>query len=912
MNVSHYIFSTEQFNRLFPYYILISKGLKIDLCGTAYNNLLTSPGRSFERLFTVDGKTIINNQVLTDLVGQSITITPLSQPGIHLHGQLEYLAQTDQFLFAGNAIKSNIPADNPPPANNKGAMQERLNFYEDILSEAPADMVIFDPEHRYIFINKTAIKDTALRERLIGLKDEDYCWLTNRPESIMQERRANFEEVLKTRQLKSWEEKVTDKNGNVTHSLLNLCPLLNEKNEVKLVIGCGMDISNRKNTEDQLMLSERKFRNLYNLSPALIYTHDMDGNIMSINPAISNTLGYSESQVVGTNIKNLLPFYDRDKVQHMYSDKLQAQGAVKGICRALHKNGKDIVYLFYQNYIAGGEGETPYVIGFSHDITARIHIENELRRAKKTTEAGARAKEIFLANMSHEIRTPMNGILGLNNLLIKTDLDEQQKGYAKLISGSVNSLLDIVNDILDIEKIGSGRLELENKPFNVSTKIKRTLQLFQYKSKEKGLDLVLNNRLPDEFAVIGDQYRFAQILSNLINNSIKFTKRGSITVSSSLLYNSEDKVLLEFSVKDTGIGIPEDRIGIIFDPFVQGSSSLTRKYGGTGLGLSICKSLVEMQGGHIKVNSKLNSGTEFIFSLTYKKGQAFSQKYDDIIEATEPDLLSNKRVLVAEDVELNQFLVKNLLESWGCEVDVAFNGEEAVEKVKTDNYDLILMDIQMPEMDGLTATRLIRQLSDPKQGNIPIIALTANALMGDSDYYMDAGMDDCVTKPYTEEFLYERMVAVLTARTGKAKLNKPVVNKVETIVNKEPVKDTVTMSNEKKLYDLTMIETISKNNTEFVNKMLVMFCDVTVQDLEKLKDAANRDDWETVGQLAHKLKSTVGNMGVDALKGVLQSLEAKNSNDPLKIVAELEHTLNAVNTQIKADHPEAFNVATIS
>ncbi|RYZ93809.1 MAG: PAS domain-containing sensor histidine kinase, partial [Sphingobacteriaceae bacterium] len=386
----------------------------------------------------MEGKSGITKQALSDYVGHSITITPLSQPGIHLHGQLEYLVQTDQFLFAGNAIKSNITLDNPPPViNNKGAMQERLNFYEDVLNEVAADIVIFDTEHRYIFINKTAVKDTALRERMIGLKDEDYCWLTNRPESIMLERQANFDEVLATRQIKSWEERVKDKSGKVTHRLLSLQPLLNDKNEVKLVIGCGMDISNRKNTEDQLMLSERKFRNLYNLSPALIYTHDMDGNIMSINPAISNTLGYSESQVINTNIKDFLFTYDRDKIQRIYTDKLQAQGAVKGICRAMHKNGKDMVYLFYQNYIAGGDGEPNYVIGFSHDITDRIHIEKELRAAKKTTEAGARAKEIFLANMSHEIRTPMNGILGLNNLLIKTDLDEQQKGYAKLISSSV-------------------------------------------------------------------------------------------------------------------------------------------------------------------------------------------------------------------------------------------------------------------------------------------------------------------------------------------------------------------------------------------------------------------------------------------------------------------------------------------
>jgi PAS domain S-box-containing protein len=907
MSVSHFIFNTEQFNRLFPYYLLISKELKIDICGTAYSNLINLSGKNnFAALFNVAGKTGIDHRHLDEFVGKHLTISPVDNSNIQLQGQLEYLAQTDHYLFAGNAIINSAQVDELP-GSNTGSLKGKLNFYEDVLNEVPVDIVVFDTEHRYLFINKTAIKDAALRKRMIGLKDEDFCWLTNRPESVAQERRAYFNEVIQTRRIKSWEEKLVNADGAVHYSLRNMYPVLDDNKEVKLVIGYGLDITGRKIVDEQLLVNEKKYRDLYNFSPALIYTHDMDGRVMSINPAITSTLGYVERDVVNNNLKSILPVYDQDKVQREYLEKLKANGAARGIFRALHKNRKDIIYLFYQSYVAGGEdGAEPYIIGFSHDITDRINIEKELRAAKITTESAARAKEIFLANMSHEIRTPMNGILGLNNLLAKTELNEQQKGYTKLIAESVNNLLTIINDILDIEKIGSGKLELESRPFNISTKINRTMQLFQYKSKEKDLELILNNRLPDEFTVIGDQFRFAQILSNLINNSIKFTKKGSITISAALLYNANNKVLLEFSVRDTGIGISEERLPVIFDPFVQGSSSITRKYGGTGLGLSICKSLVEMQGGHIKVNSRLNEGTEFIFSLTYKKGQTFASRDDDDSVISDPDRLMGKKILVAEDVELNQFLVRNMLESWGCEVDIVPNGLNAVEKIKEETYDLVLMDIQMPEMDGITATRQIRQLPGQKGAEIPIIALTANALKGDSQYYIDAGMNDCVTKPYTEEFLYERIVSNLKL-TGMA----PAGN-FGSIVAKEPEINIELMENTGKLYDLTMIETISKNNQDFVNKMISMFCDITVQDVDKLKAAATSGDWETVGQLAHKLKSTVGNMGVEPLKDVLRNLELRNHDNPNALVAELDETLKKVIVQLKADHPSAFSAAPIN
>lgn len=921
MNVSHFFFNAEQLGRLFPYYLLLSNhDLKVNAYGTALGNIITlHAGDSFADTFKIaDKEDRLSSNYLSVLIGRSITITPLNTTGIDIQGQFEYLKSTDQYLFAGTTI---ISAGNEAAGNIADAvLKSKLDFYFDVLNEVPAEVVVFDTEHRYIFINQAAIRDTALRERMIGLKDEDFCWLTNRPESLAVERRAHFNEVMQTRKLKTWEESIVSRQGEQLYKLRHMYPVLDHTGQVKFVVGYSIDISDRKRAEDLLQISEKKYREQYDLSPALIYTHNIEGDILSVNPAITAALGYAQHEVTGRNIASLLPDIDQGKLPHTYLDKLKNEGNARGIFRAVHRNGKDTVYLFYQSYVAGADGNDPYIIGFSHDITDRINMENELREAKKATDNAARAKEVFLANLSHEIRTPMNGVIGLNKLLAKSELNEQQQGYTKLIAESADSLMTIVNDLLDLEKITSNILELENRPFNISNKLVRTLQLFQLKAKQKDIDLILKNRLPEEFIVIGDESRFAQIISNLLSNAIKYTKVGSVTVSTALLYNANDKVLLEFTVSDTGIGISEDRLPFIFDPFMWPSSNLTRQQGSTGMGLAIVKSLVELQGGHIKVNTKPNLGTDFIFSVTLKKGMAYAQRYTGNDNQYDPDKLKGKHILVAEDVELNLFLVKTLLESWGCVVDVAEDGVVALKKASATYYNLILMDIQMPEMDGLTATRHIRQLHNPVYRDVPIIALTANALKGDGKYYMDAGMNDCVTKPYSEEHLYERIVEAIgkdkdrgtpaeyaATSTAAENIEQPIreesaIPEVDTPPQNTPQP----MESSVKLYDLSIIDSISKGNQAFNNKMIKMFCDITAQDMNKMKDAAAAGDWQAVAALAHKMKSTVGNMGVEIMKEPVRELEKNSAANPNATISELEDKLAQVSAQLKADYPEAF------
>ena len=631
-------------------------------------------------------------------------------------------------------------------------LDEQRHFYEDVLNNIPSDIAVFDNEHRYMFLNPVAVRDSELRNWIIGKKDEDYCIYRNKPFSMVEHRRTLFNTVMASKKLHSWEEKITNKAGESEYHLRLMYPVLDEYGEVKLMIGYGVNITERKLFENQLKRKEKQYRDLFDYSQALICTHDLAGRIITVNPSLCSTLGYEADELKGRLLYDFIPQRDKEKFHSNYLDTIINEEKAGGVFRVLNKNGK-VLFLLYQNYKVEELGEEPYVIGFSQDITDRVKAEHELLIAKKLTEDSARAKEAFLANMSHEIRTPMHGILGVAGLLAKTNLDDQQKNYIKLITESANNLVVIVNDILDIEKITSGKFEFESIDFIIVDKLTTTIQSFQYKAEEKQIQLELKYAFPATLIVKGDPYRLSQIMNNLLSNALKFTKHGKIVISMNVISDDAEQIILHFSVSDTGIGIQASKLSVIFDPFVQASTDTTRKYGGTGLGLSICKNLVEKQGGKIEVTSKEHVGTTFAFTIPFKQGKLQETGESKSI-ALDIALFPHKKILMAEDVVVNQFLAKVILESIGFSVDIANNGFEAIEMLHENDYDLILMDVQMPEMDGITATQEIRKLSNPLKASIPIIALTANALVGNEEEYYQAGMNGCLTKPFTEEKLF--------------------------------------------------------------------------------------------------------------------------------------------------------------
>ena len=741
------------------------------------------------------------------------------------------------------------------------------SFYEDILNFIPSDIAVYDTDGRYIFLNPIAVKDPDMRNWMIGKTDEEYCIKRGKDMAIADRRKQLFRHLMQTKKEVEWEEELTDKNGEPELLLRKMYPVPDEKGIIKMVIAYGINITERKKIEEQVVISEKRYRDLFNYSQALICTHGLNGKILTTNPAILHAMQYTEAEMIGKSIKEFIPLVQQPQFEVNYLDVINKNGRSQGVFSVINKSGKKI-YLLYQNYKVEEPGLEPYIIGFSQDITQRILAEQELMHAKKLSEESAQSKKAFLANMSHEIRTPMNGILGVAALMAKTSLDKEQQNYLGIIQDAANNLLAVINDILDLEKIEAGKMQLEEIPFNITEKIATIISSFTFKAEEKGIQLKYNNQLNTQLYVKGDPYRLVQILNNFLSNAVKFTEKGQITLTTRIKFDKEDWMAMEFIIEDTGIGIPDDKLKAIFNPFVQASSTTARLYGGTGLGLSICKNLIEMQGGELWVESHVNAGTTFRFIVPYKIYEP-PVKEEKIKLVTNYKSLGLRKILVAEDVELNQFLAKQIMQSWGFEVTIADNGRKALEVLQQKDFDLVLMDIQMPEMDGIDATQNIRKLPNDKKATIPIIALTANALKGDSERYLQAGMNDYLSKPFTEESLFNVI-----------KRNLPQVAVIATPAEfkEEPVIAAIEI-NSSSLYDLSMVRSVSGGDEEFIKKMVQLFIDTVPPGLADLHEALADKQWQRMGKIAHKLKSTIDSMGISALRDEIRFIENSGKNE---------------------------------
>jgi PAS domain S-box-containing protein len=776
-------------------------------------------------------------------------------------------------------------------AGHESSLRQQ-SFYEDVLNNVPTEIVVLDMDGRYVFLNPMAMKDAATRSWMIGKTDEEYFIDRGKQLAPAQRRKDLFQQLLQTRQEMEWEEEMINEQGEKEILLRKMFPVADEAGNIKMVIGYGINITERKKIEEQVIRSEKRYRDLFNYSQALICTHQLDGKIISVNPTILHALQYTEAEMVGRSIKEFIPLTQQPLFEKNYLDVINKNGRSQGVFSIVNKSGKKL-YVLYQNYKVEEAGKDPYIIGFSQDITQRILAEQELVHAKKLADESMLAKKNFLANMSHEIRTPMNGILGVSALMAKTKLDNEQQNFLGIIQDAANNLLTVINDILDFEKIDAGKMQLEEIPFNITEKISTVISSFRFKAQEKKLSLHYNDQLNQNLYVKGDPYRLVQVLNNFLSNAIKFTEQGTIHFTTSIKFDKEEWTAVEFVVEDTGIGIPDDKLQSIFNPFTQASSNTTRKYGGTGLGLSICKSLIEMQGGELWVESKLDGGSTFRFILPYKKHETHMQA-NVPTPATNYRMLGKKSILVAEDVELNQFLAKHIMQSWGFEVTIAENGRKAVEALQERDFDLVLMDIQMPEMDGIHATQCIRQLADRRKAAIPIIALTANALKGDSDIYLQAGMNDYLSKPFTEENLFDVIRRNLPGEGAIPATAMPAATE-PAIANGEAC-----------LYDLSMVRSVSGGDETFIKKMVQLFIDTVPAGLVDLQQALQAGEWQKMGKVAHKLKSTIDSIGISSLHGEIRTIEnsGKHEKDTDSLPPLVEKVTTIINTciaQLKHD-----------
>lgn len=522
----------------------------------------------------------------------------------------------------------------------------------------------------------------------------------------------------------------------------------------------AVDITSTKEAEAEI----KKLSLVLSKTENAVFITDKNGIIQWVNEGFKRITGYSIKEVVGTSGENLR----RGKKtglnkDHPYFKKmLTSRQSVSYEAHNYKKNGEGYWSITTLTPVFDDNNELESIIAIDTDITYKKMAEKEIIKAKQLAEDSAKTKELFLANMSHEIRTPMNAIMGIIQLLKDTDLDENQLEYLKSMDFAGENLLRIINDVLDLAKIESGKMSVEAIQFNVERLVQDLVNSFIHRAGEKGLKMsqTIDDAVPRD--LIGDPVRLNQILINLISNAIKFTNEGEIKLLVSCTKKTSEAVIVRFIVEDTGIGIPKELHRIIFSDFEQANKETTRKYGGTGLGLSIVKKLLTLQNGNIELVSEEGVGTRFIFEIPYKLGSV-SNSIDPYSDNTDyKSQLADKKVLLVEDNSLNQMVATRFLESMGASVTITNNGLEAViELEQSPDYDMVLMDIQMPEMDGYTATKYIRSKMKGKIRKIPILAMTAHAISGEREKCLDAGMNDYITKPLKRETLMLKIINLL-------------------------------------------------------------------------------------------------------------------------------------------------------
>jgi PAS domain S-box-containing protein len=589
-----------------------------------------------------------------------------------------------------------------------------------------------------------------------------------------------------------------------------------------------------------------------------LFTINTNGKVTDLNNAGIEVVGKAKEWVIGTDFFTY--FTDPQKAKYIYEEIFE-KGYMVNYPLTI-KNDQLTDVLFNGSVYKNKKGIVEGVVVVARDITEQKRIEKELKEAKvfaelatknaqvdkakaetatKIAENAMKAKQQFLSNMSHEIRTPMNAIIGFTKVVLKTELTEKQREYLSAIKLSGDALTVLINDILDLAKVESGKMTFEEIPFKLSESIHSMLHLFDLKIREKNLTLLINidDKIPE--VLVGDPMRLHQIILNLMSNAIKFTSKGNIAVDIKLVKENDVMVCVLFTITDTGMGIEEEKIEKIFENFQQAYNESSRLYGGTGLGLAIVKQLIETQGGNINVKSKLNVGTSFSFILPFKKSHFQLQLFPE--EFVTDHEFKHLKILVAEDVELNQLLMKALLEDFGFENDIVSNGKLAIEKMENNQYDLILMDLQMPEMNGFETTIHIRKVL---KSTIPIIALTADVTTMDVEKCRAIGMDDYISKPIDEKTLYNKILSLLKRA------------KVETTL--EMIKDNLT--EQIKYTDLAFLANRTKSNPKLMAEMITLYLQQTPPLIKQVKNSFEQKDWKMLSAAIHKMIPSFSIIGI--------------------------------------------------
>lgn len=908
----------------------------------------------------------------------------------------------------------------------------------DVLMNNLPDHIYFkDTELRFIRISKSHADSLGLKrpEDAIGKSDFDFFDYSHAKEAFKDERK-----ILSTKESIIGRPELVSYMGKKRWMLTTKVPYIDKDGNLRGLVGISRDITAIKEYEDRIRESESRLKKLIEYANFIIFIIDVAGNIKSTNSAAEKMLKMDRKDLIGKKLQSLMSESSREKFGNFLKN-INKEGMFSSELELIRKDGEIIIVDCSATAIKNRANEVVEINVYQHDISERKMVEEVLRKAKEESEMVNRqlelaiqhanrmaleaelanqAKSEFLATMSHEIRTPLNGIIGMTDLLLETDLTKEQRDYVEIIKKSGEILLNVINEILDFSKIEAGKMEIESTDFNIYDIIENVVQSQAIKSYEKGLEIVsfIDPAVPE--IVIGDPGHLQQILTNLIGNAIKFTGEGEVSITARLQSATDSECEIYFEVKDTGVGIPKDKIQEIFSPFKQADSSTTRKYGGTGLGLSICKKLVEMMGGQIGVESEVGKGSKFWFFIKVKlpkevKKKKILLKYDlkdkrvivvddnhtnrkflsmllekwgmkhvefgdpkevipflkeelkkgikydlaildmampgmsgdelgrlikadsqltdmklimlsslgksvdtkrlenigfsaylikpvkqsqlfnsiayvfgkEALKPIEEDLIKRTgytkggrkvKILVTEDNETNQMVAKAMLTKLGFDVDIAASGKEAIEKLKSDDYDLVFMDIEMPGLDGFETTERIRKSKKVKNPNVPIIAMSAHVLKWEKDRSLEAGMNDYITKPIQSGTLIDVINKYLKLDKEKKKEEKR---------NKEGI----VVFDANRFNSSELLEKLM-GDEDVLLQVLDTFKTGAQKRIAKLEKLIKENKFEEARKESHTLKGSAFNISAYGFGNIAKNLENacinKKFDEAMKLLTELK------------------------
>jgi PAS domain S-box-containing protein len=849
---------------------------------------------------------ICNKKKSEELFWEDATIAPV----LNEHGAVTHFV----------AVKVDITARKRAEAELKEALeqlQRTTSLQQAILNSAEYSIIAAQADGTITLFNAGA-------ERMLGYRAEDVVGKVT-PQIFHDEQEVSararalttelgfpvqpgFEAfVAKTRLCQPNESQWTyvRKDGTRFPSLLSVTPICDNGGNLTGFMGIAQDITERKRAEEALQASETRYRLLAENMRDVVWTADLNLHRTYVSSSITQLTGHTVEEALQLTFDEVLT---ADSAKQTINAFMEIMARAKDnpkvfsqpVCLEMEyrcKNGGTVWAEANMSFLLGKDGFPVGGMGVSRNITARkkaaqeLHeyaqklarANRELEEAGAAAQAASKAKGQFLANMSHELRTPLNGVIGMTELLRDTPLDDRQRGFVAACHSSGRVLLALISGILDFSKIEAGKLELDEREFDLGQMVKETMEAMAIQARQKGLQLLSHVAPQLQRTVHGDDVRLRQVLLNLIGNAIKFTETGEVAVKVEPAEPQAGKPAIRFEVADTGIGIPPDRSDRLFQPFSQADSSTTRKYGGTGLGLVISKNLVELMGGQIGAISQPGHGSTFwcvvpLAPTGSERPEENNSSGATVVRRQTCDtLLKGRRVLLAEDNRVNCMYAQEVLRQGGMECRAVENGLQSLQAVQSERFDLVLMDCQMPEMDGFEATRRIRAMESNGQlaGHLPVIALTANAIKGDRELCLAAGMDNYIGKPFEPNALLEMMRHVLAAQEQKPTAEPPAeLSRAPSPEDSPPP------------IDHSALLARCMGNLEFAQSLLADFQGDLPERIDEIAERVHQGDARAMAESAHALKGAAGTITAESLRALAAAMEAAGkAGDPTPLAS---------------------------